>query len=325
LASLSSEPSRHPGYPKSTVPVPPHPQVLDPPNRSQEETISFGNRIVSSKSMSLPARQSPCGQWGRIQLITPAHVESFTGGGPVPHTLYGTNNPSLQGIRENSKNTLLYLTTRPSIPSPYLRSQKAGPILIVSTGKEEAGSEVSAEAPATAFVILQTRSNSNPLSPEGQDLNPERTSVSCPAPTPHAVRTQYPRGSALHPHSTNRCLAVQEEALWCGGSGSILGGAHRIWGAVAAWPAWFKPVGSGWPERKGEFLGCTLASGCSFSSTLWLGCLQTGTAQSCETASFLSAGSGVLRPHRPNTSRTPVFLPQIWGVFSKLQRFFSIA
>lgn len=79
---------------------------------------------------------------------------------------------------------------------------------------------------------------------------------------------------------TDVCLR-RKKPLWCGGgSGSILGGAHRIWGAVAAWLAWFKPVGSGWPERKGEIFGCTLASGCSFPSTLWLGCLQTGTAQS---------------------------------------------
>lgn len=78
---------------------------------------------------------------------------------------------------------------------------------------------------------------------------------------------------------TDVCLC-RKKPLRCGGSGSILGGAHRIWGAVAAWLSWFKPVGSGWPERKGEFLGCTLASGCSFSSTLWLGCLQTDTAQS---------------------------------------------
>lgn len=107
-----------------------------------------------------------------------------------------------------------------ALPSRYLHSQEAGFILIGSTGKEEAGPEGrpgSAEAPATAFVT--GLSNSDSLSSEGQDPNPEETSASCPAPAPHASRTQYPRGSALHPHSTHRCLPVQEEPLavwWCG-------------------------------------------------------------------------------------------------------------
>lgn len=103
--------------------------------------------------------------------------------------------------------------------------------------------------------------------------------MSYPAPTPHAARTQYPRGSALHPHSTNRCLSVQEEAPVAWWFRQHLGRCPQNLGCSYSL-ACFKPVGSGWPECKGEFLGCTLASECSFSSTLWLGCLQTSTAQS---------------------------------------------
>lgn len=88
-----------------------------------------------------------------------------------------------------------------------------------------------------SFCHLTGPSNSHSLSPEGQDPNPERTSVSCPALPPLHMLSAHniPEGSGLYPLSTHRCLSVQEEVLvvqwlrqhlgWClqnlGGSCSL--------------------------------------------------------------------------------------------------------
>lgn len=187
--------------------------------------------------------------------------------------------PLFAGHQRELKNTLLY----PTISSSYLHSQKAGLILTESTGKQEAGPDggpVSTEAPVIAFVISQARGTAilSLLKVRTSTLRGPRCLTLPPLHTlsGHNIPGDLPSTPTAQ---TDVCLC-RKKPLWCGGSGSILGGAHRIWGTVAAWLAQFKPVGSGWPERKGEFLGCTLASECSFSSTLWLGCLQTGTAWS---------------------------------------------
>lgn len=154
----------------------------------------------------------------------------------------------------------------PTISSSYLHSQKAGLILIESTGKQEAGPDggpVSAEAPVTAFVISQAGGTAilSPLKVRTSTLRGPRCLTLPPLHmlSGHNIPGDLPSTPTAQ---TDVCLC-RKEPLWCGGSGGILGGAHRIWGTVAAWLAQFKPVGSGWPECKGEFLGCTLASECS--------------------------------------------------------------
>lgn len=127
-----------------------------------------------------------------------------------------------------------------TIPRPYLHSQKAGLNLIESTGKEEAGPEggpVSADAPATAFVTSQALVTAihSPLKVRTSTLRGPRV-----LPCPHSTCCQNTISQGdLHSTPTAQtdvCLC-RKKPLWCGGSGNILGGAHRIWGAVAAWLA----------------------------------------------------------------------------------------
>lgn len=173
-----------------------------------------------------------------------------------------------------------------------------------------------APRPHHSLCLLAGWSNSHSLSPEGQDPNPDRNSVSFPAPTPHAVSSQYPRGSGLHPHSTHRCLSVQEEtpvAWWLrqclGRCLQNLGYSHSL--ACGFWLAWAQM---------------------SFLASLWLldalspppcGLGASGTAPASPRGSTFPQcwtwGGQAAQAFRSSTPRTSVSLPKSGELSFKLQ------